>query len=132
MKFLNNLFKNKINLVLLSLLIFILYILYINQRNYFKEGLSDSIEDILCKNTSTTITITCGGDKPITGSYGTCEDTYGPDGSNETDKLNRCVNEAIPSVATPYSSHSSETNTKTCSQINHKNTVQQNKAVFSR
>lgn len=134
MKLLNNLFKNKINLVLLSLLIFILYILHTNQNNYFKEGATfGSVEDIInCRNVSSP-DISCGS-KSYTPVSGTCIDSYGPYGNiaiNDQDKLDRCVDKPIPSVETPHASHPNEIGTTTCTAITHRSTVLKNNAAHS-
>ena len=132
MKLFNNLFKNKINLVLLSLLIFILYIICVNKNDNFKEGATfGSIDDIIDCTSLSSSNITCGANnyQPISG---TCIDSYGPYGNisvNDKDKLDRCVDKPIPSYSTPHSSQDNEISTSTCTAINLVSSALSNKYV---
>lgn len=112
--------NNTLFIVLMALMGFGLIVYILNSScklSMITEPFLYSVSDIAklnnCSNNSSTDSVTYAIG-PLSGS---CLDSYGPNGLNDTDKLNRCVNTPQPSIGNTGSTYNRDITTSLQAQI---------------
>lgn len=115
--------NNTLFIVLMALMGFGLIVYILNSScklSMITEPFLYSVSDIAelnnCTNNSSTDSVT-NANGPLSGS---CSDSYGPNGLNDMDKLNRCVDTPQPSIGNTGSTYNRDITTSLQAQIHKK------------